>query len=141
MIPLFLIAVVLLPFTLAAPQPDAGVIHIPLVRRSQPNQVANLPKVLKALRNKYGYQPTVTSPNLKRANSSVAIPLTDELNDNSYSGVVSIGTPAQSFNIILDTGSSDFWVATTSCTACTSDIPLLDPSKSSTYWQSERHGI
>ncbi|OJA14054.1 hypothetical protein AZE42_05211, partial [Rhizopogon vesiculosus] len=53
MIPLFLVAVVLLPFTLAAPQPDAGIIHVPIVRRSQPNRVANLPKVLKALRNQY----------------------------------------------------------------------------------------
>ncbi|OAX33366.1 acid protease [Rhizopogon vinicolor AM-OR11-026] len=135
MIPLSLVAVVLLPFTLAAPQPDAGVIHVPLVRRSQPNRVANLPKVLKALQNKYGYHTTVTSTNLKRANSSVAIPLTDELNDNTYSGVVSIGTPAQSFNIVLDTGSSDFWVATTPCTTCASDISLFDPSKSSTYSQ------
>ncbi|OJA19399.1 hypothetical protein AZE42_11978 [Rhizopogon vesiculosus] len=30
MIPLSLVAIVLLPFTLAAPQLDAGVIHVPI---------------------------------------------------------------------------------------------------------------
>jgi cathepsin D len=30
-------------------------------------------------------------------------------------------------------GSSDLWVATTQCTTCTSDVPLFNPSKSSSF--------
>jgi cathepsin D len=69
MISLPLVAVALLPFALAAPQPDVGVIHVPIVRRSQTNRVANLPKVVEALRTKYGYQSANTA----------TVPITDEV--------------------------------------------------------------
>jgi cathepsin D len=78
---LFLVAVALLPFILAAPQPDAGAIHVPIVRRNQPDRVANLPKVVQALRSKYGFRPIIKdgyTTLMKRANS-VAIPLSDEV--------------------------------------------------------------
>lgn len=38
--------------------------------------------------------------------------------DTTYSAVVSLGTPPKPFNLLLDTGSSDTWVASTNC-SCT----------------------
>ncbi|KAG1884524.1 hypothetical protein F4604DRAFT_1730893, partial [Suillus subluteus] len=133
-----LVAIALLPFTLAARQPDGGVVHAPIVRRSHSNRVANLPKAVEALRRKYGYQVTnVKSTNSKRA-STAAIPITDEENDSSYSGVVSIGTPTLILSSIYP-GSSDLWVATTSCTSCGSDIPEFNLSKLSTCKATSSH--
>jgi cathepsin D len=88
MLSLLLVAIALLPFTLAARQLDGGVVHTPIMRRSHFNRVANLPKTVEALRRKYGHQVTnVKSTKSKRA-STAAIPMTCEENDFSYSSVV-----------------------------------------------------
>ncbi|ADV23137.1 endopeptidase [Cryptococcus gattii E566] len=52
--------------------------------------------------------------NQKRATGTVS--LTDVGLDASYAGQVSIGTPAQNFLVIMDSGSSDLWVAGSACT-------------------------
>ncbi|KAG2122599.1 aspartic peptidase domain-containing protein [Suillus clintonianus] len=73
-------------------------------------------------RKKYVYKATlnlnVKSTNLKRA-SAATIPITDEENDSSCSGVASIGTQPQNFNLVLET--------------CGSDVLDFYPSQSSTY--------
>lgn len=59
--------------------------------------------------------------------------LTNHNLDASYSATVSIGTPAQSFDVVLDTGSSDLWVAADGSSISTDKFA---PSKSSSYIKS-----
>lgn len=109
----------------------ADPIHVPLARRSSANRDINYYiSAAKHLQGKYNITGKSYSPRRKRA-SSVSIQTINQLADSSYLGPVSIGTPPQSFNVVLDTGSSDLWVADTSCTSCDSTTPLFAPSKSS----------
>jgi len=42
-------------------------------------------------------------------------------------------TRPQRLSVVLDTGSTDLWVATTSCTICSSGTTLFNPANSSTF--------
>ncbi|KAF0695958.1 Aste57867_13265 [Aphanomyces stellatus] len=57
-----------------------------------------------------------------------------------YSTSVSIGTPPQHFDVIVDTGSSDFWVQGVECASCNAG-PRFDASKSSTFVPDCQRGL
>ncbi|KAG2110606.1 aspartic peptidase domain-containing protein [Suillus discolor] len=119
------------PNVFAAPSlvPAAGQ-SIPLVRRAQPERTVaewetwakNEREVLTA---KYG-------GNMEKRSTGTNL-LTNQNADSSYFGTVAIGTPPVSFNVILDTGSSDLWVADQACTTGCSKIQLYDDLSSSTF--------
>ncbi|KIM53136.1 hypothetical protein SCLCIDRAFT_139594 [Scleroderma citrinum Foug A] len=58
--------------------------------------------------------------------------LTNQNADSSFFGSLAIGTPPVAFDVVLDTGSADLWVADTSCTSGCSKIALLEAASSST---------
>ncbi|WFD21230.1 cathepsin D [Malassezia caprae] len=56
--------------------------------------------------------------------------------DSYYFAPIGIGTPVKTMDVVLDTGSADFWVADSSCSTaqnCPSAMNKYDSSKSNTY--------
>lgn len=59
--------------------------------------------------------------------------LVNQNTDSSFYGSLAIGTPAVSYDVILDTGSADLWVADSDCVSGCSSIPTFNTADSSTF--------
>ncbi|KAI0691707.1 aspartic peptidase domain-containing protein, partial [Earliella scabrosa] len=118
---------------LAAPGTASSVSRsIPLLRRAQPQRTADeslawLKNQRESLVSKYGGG----SSQRKRASGTNL--LTNQRFDTSFFGSIAVGTPPIAFNVILDTGSSDLWIASDGGFSIGDDIVKFDPSNSSTF--------
>lgn len=68
----------------------------------------------------------------KKVGDSGDITIKDYSNAQYY-GEINLGTPAQSFEVIFDTGSSNLWVAGSECDSSCGGHPEYDANASSTY--------
>ncbi|KAJ7224259.1 acid protease [Mycena pura] len=114
----------------ASPTPQQNGLSISLRRKVRPRSVEDFGVWAKNHRNglmsKYGgnhSQKRSTGTNL----------ITNLGADSSYFGSLAIGTPAVSFDVILDTGSADLWVAGSTCTEGCSSVPTFESSASSSF--------
>jgi len=62
-----------------------------------------------------------------------------DFEDTQYFGDATIGTPAQSFKILFDTGSSNLWVDSKECRGCGFTHSKYDHSASSSYTANGTH--
>jgi len=102
----------------------AGVIHLPLEHR--PKSLAQARAAHARLANFKGVEAGQVVDGLP------SVSLTD-IQDAEYFGEVEIGTPAQKFTVIYDTGSSNLWIPSKGCTNCKPHSPAYDSSSSSTF--------
>merc|ERR1711998_603278 len=99
----------------------ASVIHFPLTHK--PKTVAQMRAASARRAQRFAAISETTAPEVS---------LTD-VQDSEYFGTVSIGSPAQDFLVIYDSGSSNLWVPSTSCDNCKKSGSKYDSSKSSSY--------
>ncbi|KDE09773.1 hypothetical protein MVLG_00173 [Microbotryum lychnidis-dioicae p1A1 Lamole] len=108
--------------SIAAVKTAPGIIELPLQRLSKRTRTRDefLAKA-NFMRTKYGFDTTSTtesrSKRRRRAAGTVAM---TAFQDAEYVGTISIGTPAESHSVILDTGSADLIMAADDCKGCAS---------------------
>ncbi|XP_005187126.2 lysosomal aspartic protease-like [Musca domestica] len=105
---------------------EATLIQVPLTKVKEQKSKANEIRKLKA---KYGGTPKAQARDLVKEKLFNYV-------DDSYYGKITIGTPAQEFLVLFDTGSSNLWVPVAPCSsdnAACENHNTYDPSASSTY--------
>ncbi|KAJ7588116.1 aspartic peptidase A1 [Mycena floridula] len=128
----------------ANPTPSPSRLSMDLRRRSSrsrtPDEWALWAKGHKdMLTSKYGGTGK-SVPNEKRSSGTNL--MVNQNYDSSFYGSLAIGTPAVSYNVILDTGSADLWIADSSCQSGCDGIQTFDSSASSTFaTQNKNFGI
>nr|ABY87035.1 pepsinogen A2 [Epinephelus coioides]ABY87037.1 pepsinogen A2 [Epinephelus coioides] len=107
-------------------------VQVPLEKGKTAREILEEQGLWEEYRLKFPYNPMVKFDN------SFAVGTQSMTNDAdlAYFGIISIGTPPQSFKVVFDTGSSNLWVPSVYCSspAC-NNHDKFNPSLSSTYRQ------
>ncbi|CAO0802691.1 unnamed protein product [Mucor circinelloides] len=127
------VALVVMTLAVDAAPSGSKKLSVPLAKNEdyQPNIKRSIAKA-RAKYIKHIINPLKGVPAGATTDATGTVPVTDYANDIEYYGTVKVGTPAQSLKINFDTGSSDFWFASTLCSTCTTHT-RYNPTKSSTY--------
>uniref|UniRef100_A0A8C4VAW6 Peptidase A1 domain-containing protein n=1 Tax=Falco tinnunculus TaxID=100819 RepID=A0A8C4VAW6_FALTI len=118
----------------AASALSQGVTRLPLERGKKLREVLREKGLLHSFFQRHHYDIGTKFPHAFPNGTKVATePLLNTL-DVEYYGTISIGTPPQNFTVVFDTGSSNLWVPSISCTslAC-QNHKKFNPLLSSTY--------
>lgn len=115
---------------LAAPRAPRA-LHVPLVRRAAAERTAEewglwAKEQKNVLEGKY-------SGDAARKRAEGMNLIVNQNADSSYYGSLALGTPATAYNVILDTGSSDLWLADSACTTGCDQITTFNPDSSSSF--------
>ncbi|KAG0282332.1 hypothetical protein BGZ96_000593, partial [Linnemannia gamsii] len=120
----------------ASPLTEGGFGAIPLILN--PSYKHNTPAHIQKLNKRYPNIKIKAGTGLLSAGTG-KVGLVNVNPDLEYYGAVKIGTPAQTLQLTFDTGSSDIWFPTTTCsTAACKAHTRFNPSKSSTYKKDPR---
>ena len=116
-----MIAQLLVVLALCAIFANAEIVRMPLHKEENSKFVQN---IVERAKTGKGLSATIKS------NGAIVI---EDYQNSQYYGEITLGSPAQKFNVIFDTGSSDLWVAGSDCGSSCGRHASYDSAKSSTY--------